>query len=164
MGLKSTLDALYLNHWRPNNARQIMLPDGTTAIGAAVTAGNNPAWGAWIDVALLAAVTVDTLIVGIVIDTPSATAIYTIAIGSCFGFANAAAVIAAGAPAIAAASRAEVRFHYLIVGAAGYLFHPVIMLPVPVLIPAGVGILARGMTVAGAETVNVSAVCLQNFI
>ena len=162
MSLPAFVKALYGNKYRPAALRQIMLPDGTTAIGAAVTAGNNPAWGAWVDVALLAAVTTDTLVVGISIDAPSATAIYTIDIGSCAGYATAAALNAVPA-AIIAAHRAEVRFHYLIVGAAGYASHPVIMLAAPVWIPSGVGILARGMTVAGAETINVSAICLQNF-
>ena len=161
-GLKSTVDALYNLKISPT-LRQIVLPDETTAIGTVATMGNNPLFGAWVDVALLGAVTVPTLVTGIAVDTLSATAIYTIQIGSCQGFANAAAVIAAGAGAIAAAFRASIRFHYLIVGAAGYLFHPVIMLPCPVHIPAGVGILARGYTVAGAETIGVSVLCVQGF-
>ncbi len=142
--------------------RQIVLPDETTAVGTQATMGNNPLFGAWVDVALLAAVTLPTLIVGIAVDTVSATAIYTIQIGSCAGYATAAALNAVPA-AVIAAFRASIRFHYLIVGAAGYLFHPIIMLPYPVYIPAGVGILARGYTVGGAETINVSALCLQGF-
>jgi len=142
--------------------RQIVLPDETTAVGATATMGNNPLFGAWVDVALLAAVTLPTLVVGVCIDTPSATAIYTIQIGSCAGYVNAAALNAVPA-AVIAAFRASIRFHYLIVGAAGYTIHPIVMLPFPVFIPAGVGILARGYTVAGAETINVSVLCLQGF-
>lgn len=162
MSFKSQINLLVSLQSNPA-LRQIVLPDETTAIGTVATMGNNPLFGAWVDVALLAAVTLPTLVVGVVVDTLSATAIYTIQIGSCQGFANAAAVIAAGAGAIAAAFRASIRFHYLIVGAAGYQFHPIVMLPNPVYIPAGVGILARGYTVAGAETIGVSVLCLQGF-
>lgn len=162
MSFKSQINLLVALKQNPA-LRQIVLPDETTAIGTTATMGNNPLFGAWVDVALLAAVTLPTLVVGVCLDTPSATAIYTIQIGSCQGYANAAAVIAAGAGAIAAAFRASVRFHYLIVGAAGYTIHPTFMLPFPIYIPAGVGILARGYTVAGAETINVSALCLQGW-
>ena len=161
MGLKSQINLLSGLKLNPA-LRQIVLPDETTGIGTVATMGNNPLFGAWVDVALLAAVTLPTLVTGVCIDTPSATAIYTIQIGSCAGYANAAALNAVPA-AVIAAFRASIRFHYLIVGLAGYTIHPVIMLPSPIYIPAGVGILARGYTVAGAETIGVSVLCLQGF-
>ena len=133
------------------------------ALGAA---GNSPAYSAWVDVALPALITVENLIVGFTIDTPSATLIATVDIGITLSlgviYANAAAVIAAGAAAIAGAHRAIARVQYLIVGAAGYTTMPFIYLLVPVQVPVGVGILARWQTAAGAETGNITVMCVQN--
>lgn len=174
MGLKSILDALWLNSWRPANIRQIVLPVAQSPQLAANAAGLT--YGAWVDIALLATVTTDTLVCGIVVHTPSAIDEYTIDIGSTLvlgvAYANAAAVIAGGAPVIAAAHRQEVRVYggvFTFAGAAagatvvtavqGY-----VPLGTPVLIPNGTGIISRcyGFT-AAAVTIRVSVMCLQNF-
>lgn len=162
MSLSQALKAHYSNKNRPLNSRQIVLPGVGTGIGATVTAANNPLLGTWIDVALLALITTDTLIVGAVLDTPSAGCILSLDIGSTWAagtnYANAAAVNAVPA-AVIAAHRAWVRTEIATdVG----VIEP-IMLTFPIWIPNGSGILARGYTVGGAETVNVSVICLQNF-
>ncbi|MDO9580502.1 MAG: hypothetical protein Q7J06_08040 [Bacteroidales bacterium] len=144
--------------------RQIVLPataSVTTTGGAANT------YGAWVDVALLATVTEDTLITGISVSAPSAAGVFTVDIGSCVGYADAAAVIAAGAAAIAAAHRQEVRIEYGIVvitavGEIGWL-GGYCKLDSPISIPAGVGILARQKSVAGGQTIGVAVECKQLF-
>jgi len=157
MGFAQEAKASYTNRFDPENVRQIVLPD---AGGAAIAgSGVSPLYGAWTDVVLLAAVLQDTLIVSISIDTPSVLEIYDIDIGSCLGYANAAAVTAAGAGPIAAASRALVRFEVLTVAGS----YAPIVLPFPVWIPAGVGIIARTRTVSGADTINVTCQCAQLF-
>lgn len=163
MGLPTQIKRLYTAKLNPEPIRQIVLPGIATGIGVTTTGGAALTFGAWVDVALAAAILQDTLIVGVAFDAPSATETYTVDIGSCLGFANAAAVIAAGAAAIAAAHREEVRYDYDIVGAAGYMAQPVISLTFPIWIPAGVGILARQYTVGGGDTVNVSVFCVQGF-
>ena len=130
------------------------------ALGAA---GNSPAWGAWVDVALPALITVENLVRGFTIDTHSAACIATVDIGSTRSlgvlYANAAAVIAAGAPAIAGAHRAIFRAQLIAIAAGqGY----VVMLPSPVLINTGEGILARWQTAAGAETGNITIMAVLN--
>lgn len=157
-GLKTTVDRLFTDFFRPDACRQIVLPGIGTGIGVVTTGGAALTYGDWVDVALAAAVLVDTVIVGFTVDTPSGVEIFTIDIGSCIGYANAAAVVAAGAGAIAAAHRAETRVE-IASDAGGYV--PV-YLPVPIFIPAGVGIIARQYTVSGADTIGVSAICLQN--
>lgn len=149
-------------------ARQEIFP-AVDAAGTGVAlgaAGNSPAYSAWVDVALPALITVENLIVGFTIDTISATCIATVDIGITLSlgviYANAAAVTAAGAAAIAGAHRAIARVHYLVVGAAGYTLLPFILLPFPVQVPAGVGILARWQTAAGAETANITVMSVQN--
>lgn len=157
-GLKTTVDRMFVDQFRPDNLRQFVLPGAATGIGVATAAGGAKTYGAWVDLALLAAITQDTLIVGVVLDTPSALEVYTIDIGSCIGYANAAALNAVPA-AIIAAHRAEVRAG--VITAAGLV--GTLYLSTPVFIPAGVGILARMYNVVGAATINVSAICLQNF-
>lgn len=156
-------NAIYANFFRSDTCRQITLPatgaGAGTGVGAVATSGAALTWGVWIDVALLAAVVLDTLIVGIAVDTPSGAEVFTIDIGSCAGYANAAAVNGAGAAAIAAAHRAETSVE-IATDAGGYV---PIYLPVPVWIPAGVGILARISTVSGADTLGIKAICLQNY-
>ena len=156
-------NAVYYNLFRPDTCRQITLPatgaGAGTGVGVVATSGAALTWGVWVDLALLAAVTLDTLIVGIAVDTPSGAEVFTVDIGSCVGYANAAAVIAAGAAAVAAAHRAETSFE-IASDAGGYV---PIYLPVPVFIPAGVGILARLSTVSGADTLGIKAICLQGF-
>ncbi len=157
-GLKTTVDRLFVDQFRPDLCRTIMLPGIATGIGVVTTGGAALTYGNWVDLALAAAVLVDTLIVGFVLDTPSGAEIFTIDIGSCVGYANAAAVIAGGAAVIAAAHRAETRVE-IATDAGGYV--PVYLYN-PVFIPAGAGILARQYTVSGGDTIGVSAICLQN--
>lgn len=162
MSLSQALKAHYSNKNRPLNSRQIVLPGVATGIGATVTAANNPLLGTWIDVAAIADITTDTLVVGVLIDTPSAGCILSLDIGSTWAagtnYDDATAVNAVPA-AIVAAHRAWVRTE--IATDAGIIMS--IMLTFPVWIPNASGILARGYTVAGAETLNVSVICLQNF-
>jgi hypothetical protein len=157
MGLPAEIKSLYLSMLKPESNRQIVLPAVATGIGVTATSGAANVYGVWVDLAPAAAVTADTLIVGVAVDTPSGAEVFTIDIGSCLGYANAAAVIAAGAAAVAAAHRAECRVE-IATDAGGYVQIP---LPYPVWIPSGVGILARLETVSGADTLNISAVCLQ---
>lgn len=163
MSVTQLIKAHYNNKNRVSmEERQIVLPGIGTGIGATVTAANNPLLGTWIDVALLAAVTEDTLIVGVLPETPSAGAIWSIDIGCTLSggviYADATAVNAVAA-AIITAHRAWIRFE--VATDAGPL-RPV-MLPFPVFIPNATGILARGYTVAGAETLNISVLCIQNW-
>ena len=106
MGLKTLAHAHRENYITPRNSRTIVLPGIGTGIGATVTAANNPALGTWIDVALPAAVTLDTLITGIVLDTVVGAEIFSIDIGSTWSggvnYANAAAVNAVAAAIITA--------------------------------------------------------------
>ncbi|MBU2578071.1 hypothetical protein KKA69_04550, partial [Patescibacteria group bacterium] len=145
--------------------RQIVLP--ATASVTVTEAGANT-YGAWVDVALLAAVTEDTLINGLSLSAISAPGVFTVDIGSCVGYANAAAVIAAGAPAIAAAHRQEIRVarETVVVTAVGTygLQGENVKFDSPISIPSGVGILARVKSVAGGvKTVDVAVECKQGF-
>ncbi len=141
--------------------RQIVLP--ATASVTVTEAGANT-YGAWEDVALLATVTENTLVTGVSLSAISAAGVFTVDIGSCVGYANAAAVIAGGAPAIAAAHRQEIRVEYLQVTAVGIAIGGYHKLDSPVSIPSGVGILARVKSVAGgAKTVGVAVECKQGF-
>jgi len=170
MGLAQLVKAHYSNKNLPIDSRQIVLPDETTAIGATVTVGGALTYGAWVDLALAAAVTADTLVVGVVIDTPSAsmvaTEITTIDIGSTWSlgtnYADAATLNAISAAVIAGAHRAEIRLEF---SSDAGVFMPV-MLPFPVWIPYNSGILARVYDVddTGAhDSCNVSAICVQLF-
>lgn len=154
----------------PVNVRQIVLPAGAAVTTTANVAGST--YGVWVDVALLATVLLPTLIVGVVVSAPSALDVYTVDIGSTLvlgvAYANAAAVIAAGAAVIAAAHRAEVRAEYAVitvtaVGTYGWV-GGYLSLAQPVLIPAGVGVIGRcyGIT-AAAVTIDVSVVCVQGW-
>lgn len=164
MSHSGNIKAQYIARLRPEAARQVVYPvtgaGAGTGLGAVCTAGAALTWGAWQDVALPALITVDQIVEQIFLDTPSATETYAIQIGSTrvLGtvYANAAAVTAAGAAVILAAARAEIRFHYIIVGAAGYWSQSGISLLTPILYFAGDGIIARISTVGGGDTLNVS--------
>lgn len=178
MSLAQLLGSHYTNQCRGKNHRQIVLPQGAAGgvlcRGAQITAGAALTYGVWVDVALQALITTDTLVVGVVLDTPSATGtveVWTVDIGSTLSvnaagavtnYADAAAVNGVGA-AVIAAHRAEVRYEFA--SDAG-VFQPV-MLEYPVLIPNGVGILARGYTVGGsnggADTLYVSVILVQSY-
>ena len=160
--------------------RQVVFPAaGQGVLCTANVAGDT--YGIWVDVVLLAGITVETLIVGVALETPSAVDLYTVDIGSCEGFAAAVNLNAGGAPAIAAAHRAEVRswFHRSTstspgagTGAASDVIANVVAAAVsptqdikyPIYIPPGVGIVARcyGHT-AAAVTIRVSISCVQGF-
>ncbi len=152
---------------QPSNIRQVTFPvtglGAGTGLGAVCTAGAALTWGAWQDVALPAAITVESLAVMVFIDTPSILESYTIQIGSTFvngvAYANAAAVTAAGAAVILAAARANVRAEVIsIVGA-----YPPIPLMFPVWYGAGHGIIARISDISGADTLNVTVAVVQNY-
>lgn len=171
MSLAQLARAHYNNKIRPKGLKQIILPqaDGVTCGGQLVTADAAAVtYGLWADVALKTAVLVDTLVVGILLDTPSATQIYTVDLGSTVvtvnqvttNYDNAAAVEAVAA-AIEPAHRCEIRLEIASnLGA----FMPV-MLPFPVLYNALTdGILARISTVnATDDTATISVVCIQAF-
>lgn len=173
MSLSQLLNSHYTNKCRGKNHRQIVLPQGAAGgvacRGVQATVGGALTYGDWVDVAAQALITTDTLVVGVVLDTPSANLaadIATVDIGCTLSlgtnYADAAAVIAAGAGAIAGAHRAEVRFE---VASDAGVFHPV-MLEYPVLIPSGTGILARVYDVndVGAhDSVYVSVILVQSF-
>jgi len=89
--------------------RQVALPAGAAVTLTANGAGST--YGVWADI--VAAPTVPTLVVGVFLSAPSAADVFTVQIGSAVGLVNAAGVIAAGAPAIAAAGRAEVVLDYV---------------------------------------------------
>ena len=174
MSSSQLVKAFYGNKYRPVNLRQITLPVAVSPTLTADAAGST--YGIWADIALLATINTDTLVVGIVASVPSALDEYTIDIGSTLvngvAYANAAAVTAVGAVAIAAAHRAETRVYggvYTFAGvAAGDMAVTIVQgfvpLVTPVFIPNGTGIIGRtyGIT-AVAVTINVSVVCLQNF-
>lgn len=154
--------ALYYNKWNADQIRQLMLPAGASVTLTANAAGST--YGAWADVALLATVLVDSLVVGVLCANPSATDEFTVDIGSAQGYANAAAVIAAGAAAIAAAHRQEVAVDFHQVTAVGVSTTPLIPLFAPIFIPAGTGIIGRcyGVT-AAAVTIDVRVAVVQAF-
>lgn len=172
-GLLKVSQRLHDNYFGGNkNLRQVAFPvtgaGAGTGLGAVCTSGAALTWGAWQDVALPALITVESLVVAISLDTPSVLETYSVQLGSTnslgVNYANAAAVIAAGAAAIAGAFRAEVaRMNYLIVGAAGYVVFATIPIKFPIWYGPGHGVLARISTISGADTLNVSVHCLQNF-
>ena len=153
--------------------RQIIVPVPDAAgTGAALgAAGNSPAWSAWVDIGLPAVFAQETLVVGMTIDTLSALGIATIDIGTTLSvgvnYATAAAVTAAGVAAIAGAHRMEIRVDYAVVtvtavGTYGYLAGNIPLL-YPIYVPAGVGVIARWQTQAGAQTANLTVMCLQGW-
>ena len=168
--------AIYLNKYRSNTVRQVVLPAAAAPVVLTANAAGNT-YGVWADVALLATVTTDTLVVGVLLANPSATDQFTVDIGSTLvggvAYANAAAVIAGGAAVIAAAHRAETIYEYQLdvvvvtaVGTYSNCFGTVATpLFTPVLIPSGTGIIGRcyGVT-AAAVTISIRLVCLQNFV
>lgn len=158
-GLKSEVDALVAMAQESGMLRQNALP---AAGGAAIAAsGAAAAWGAWSDVVLGAAVALRTLVVGFALDTLSVLEIWTIELGNCVGFVNAAGLNAGGAPAIAAAARSGSRFEMITVVAMGMMPH--ITLAVPVLYNVGEGIVARSATVGGTDTVNITVFAVTGF-
>lgn len=163
MGFSNVVKSIYTNQFRPEYIRQVVLPAGAAATLTADAAGST--YGVWADVALLATVEADTLVVGVVLSNPSATDVFTVDIGSCAGYINAGTLNAVPA-AVIAAHRAEVRIDNTItvitavgefVSYGGYM-----PLPFPVWIPSGVGILGKCYGVSAvAVTIDASVVCVQ---
>lgn len=162
-GLKPTVDRLFTNRWRGDALRAFMAPAAGTGVGTQLATGGALAYGAWADILLLAGITQDTLIVGVVFDTPSGAEVFTVDIGTTMSlgviYANAAAVAGAGGAVIAGAHRQEVRVE-IASDAGGYV--PV-YLPNPIFVPAGVGIIGRSYSVSGGDAIGASVICLQNF-
>lgn len=168
MSFSQEMAALYVAKLKPQAARSIVYPvtglGAGTGLGAICTAGAALTWGVWQDVALPAAVLVDQIATHVYLDTPSATETFAIQIGSTnvggVVYASAAAVNAAAPAVILAAVRQEIRFHYIIVGAAGYWSQSGIPLPIPIWYNTADGIIARISTVAGGTTLNVAVGCV----
>ena len=157
------LRRIYTSLISSDSIRQIVLPAAAASTVVTENAVANT-YGDWADVALAADVLQETLITGVSITGISAAGVFTLDIGSCAGYANAAAVIAAGAPAIAAAHRQSIRVEYLEVTAVGISIGGYYKQDSPIHIPSGVGILARVMSVAGGvKTVDVAVECKQGF-
>jgi hypothetical protein len=142
--------------------RQTALPAGAAITLTANGAGST--YGVWADV--VAAPAVPTLVVGVFLSAPSAPDVFTVQIGSAFGLVNAAGVIAAGAPAVLAAGRAEVVVNYLQVTAVGVgIFSGFIPLTYPIYIaPANGTIIGRcyGIT-AAAVTIAARVACVTGY-
>lgn len=171
MSWAEDIKALFHNKNYPRFSRTIVLPDIVTGIGALLTgAAGNCTYGNWADIALPAAIPREKLIVGVVMDTPSAAAIFTIDIGVTHipspqggtTYANAAAVIAAGAGAIAAAHRAELRLE---VASDAANVGTMIPITFPVYVNRAWGIIGRVKSLAGgAQTIRASVVLLEFFV
>jgi hypothetical protein len=177
MSLAQLLASHYTNKNRGQNHRQIVLPQGPAAgvlcRGAQAAVGGPLTYGDWVDVVLQALITTDTLVVGVVLDTPNvnmAADIATIDIGSTLSVNAAGAVtnyaaaanVNAVPAAVIAAHRAEVRYEF---ASDSGIYHPV-MLEYPVLIPSGAGILARVYDVNDTgdhDSVYVSVILVQTF-
>ncbi len=169
MSTTQNIKRLFKLDIEPDVLRQLVLPAGADVVLTANAAGST--YGAWVDVAAAGTVTVPTLVVGVILTTHSAIDVFTVDIGSCAGYTNAAALNAVPA-AIIAAHRAEVRAWGYTSGAGGGAATDAIVrningwipLAKPVLIPALTGILGRcyGIT-AAAVTIRCSVVCLQGF-
>lgn len=164
--ITSMVGRLFASKFSTLAARQVIYPltgaGAGTGLGAVCTSGAALTFGAWQDIALPALITVENWAVAVIIDTPSILEQYEVQIGSTFSlgvvYANAAAVTAAGALAIAGAVRATaVRQQYIAIAA--ILGPSVFPLAVPVWYGQGHGIIARISTISGADTLNVSAVC-----
>ena len=156
------IKALHENLYPPTVSplRTVVLPAIATGVGTQLTAGAALTFGILFDIALPAAVLVDTLVIGYQLDTPSAGAIFTFSIGNARGFANAAAVTAAGAAAILASARQISRYE-IATDAGGY---PPVFLHTPIYYDAlNDGIIASCYTVGGGETIDFSVICLQGF-
>lgn len=161
MSLKNEVSALYNLNIEAGQLRQVALP---AAAGAAVAAsGIAPLWGAWQDVVLGAVVLLRTLVVGFALDTLSVIELWTIELGNCIGYVDAAALIVAGAVPIAAAARSGSRFSYMQVTAAGVMVEPFISLALPVLYNVGEGIVVRSATNGGTDTCNITVFAVTGF-
>lgn len=176
MGLAQLIKGIHVNKEYPRFSRQIVLPDGGAGAGdghgkqlkAAVATCT---YGDWADIAATTDITTDTLIVGIALDTPSAATVYTVDIGLTYivllntNFVDAAdikaKVLAGTITSNELVHRAEVRLE-VATRTAGAI--DPIMLPFPIYVLNGVGILGRVKTLLGAEnTIQASVLCLQCF-
>jgi len=170
MGFAQEIKALHANKQYPRFSRQVVLPGIATGIGALLTGAQGTCtYGDWADIALPADIPREKLIVGVVLDTPSAAGIFTVDIGVTFipspqggtVYANAAAVVDAGAAVIAAAHRAEVRAE---VATDAALVGLQIPLTFPVYVNRGWGIIGRLKTLAGGgQTIRASVHLVEYF-
>lgn len=178
MGLAQSIRAHYINKNRPRFSRQIVLPAVDPGLGVTLTASAADVctYGDWTDIAAQADVTVDSIITGVVFDTPVAAvealpAIFTIDIGLTYilaintNYDDDTAVkdaVTAGTITNAQVLRAEVRVE-ISTDAGGW--GPV-MLPFPIWVLSGVGVLGRVKSdTAGGEldTINCSLLLVQHF-
>lgn len=165
MSLSKEAKAIRYNRFDSENIRQLVFPgtalNAPTGVGAVCLTGAGLTYGNWADVALFGVILTDTLIVGLSFNAVVPLDVYTVDIGLCTAAqVNAAGIV--GAPAIAAAHRAEVRISIITLvtgGCQGY-----IPLDSPVYIPNGNGIVARAYAVGAASTISVKAHCVQLFM
>lgn len=178
MGLAQSVRAHYINKNRPRFSRQIVLPAVDPGLGVTLTASDDAVctYGAWVDIAAQADITVDSILTGIVVDSPTIASagfpcIYTIDIGLTYILAintnydddtAVKAAVTAGTITNAQVLRAEVRVE-ISTDAGGW--GPV-MLPFPIWVGSGVGVLGRMKSdTAGGEldTINCSLLLVQHF-
>jgi hypothetical protein len=142
--------------------RQTALPAGAAITLTANGAGST--YGVWADVVV--APTVPTLVVGAFLSAPSAADVYTVQVGSAYGYTNAAGINGAGATVIAAAGRAEVVLDYVQDTAVGIsILSGFFPFTYPIYIaPANGTIIARcyGIT-AAAVTIGIRLACVTGY-
>ena len=121
------------------NVRYAIIPaqTGVPAVGVVVTAGAG-AWGAYKDIAAAKAITTPFWICGLFFDTPGATQIYE-------------GQLADATPTLLYPFRLE----YLIVGAAGYSWHPSLSIGPPIWMAANAQVQAR-TGAAAAKVLGIS--------
>jgi len=171
MGFAQKIKAVHINKQYPRFSRQIVLPNIDTGIGAVLTGpAGTCTYGDWADIALLGLIAREKLIVGVVLDTPTA-GIYTVDIGvthvqSPTGgttYATAAAVktaVGLGTITNAQVHRAEVRVEV----ASDAAIFEMIPLTFPVYVGYHWGIIGRVKSLAGgAQTIAASVVLLEYF-
>ena len=121
------------------NVRYAIIPaqTGVPAVGVVVTSGAG-AWGAYKDLAAAKGITTEFWLCGLFFDTPGATQIYE-------------GQVADATPTLLYPFRLE----YLIVGAAGYSWHPHLPISPPIYMPANAQVQAR-TGAAAAKVLGVS--------
>lgn len=162
------IKALHANKQYPRFSRIVVLPGIATGVGAELTThANTCTYGDWADIALPAAIVREKLIVGVILDTPSAGDIFTVDIGLTFIpspqggtiYDDATAVNAVPA-AVIAAHRAEVRVE--VATDAGTI--EMIPLTFPIYVFTGWGIIGRVKSLGGGEkTIQASVALLEYF-
>lgn len=177
MGLAQIIKAHYMDKNRPRFSRQIVLPAVDPGIGVTLTASAAAecTYGAWTDIAAQADVLVDSILCGIVLDTPNDVGalpiVYTIDIGLTYILATntnyddcAAIIVAVNAGDITDVQvhRLSVRFEF-VTDAGGW---GPIMFPFPVWVLSGVGVMGRIKTDSATgelDQINCSILLVQHF-